>query len=169
MRQQAYQELAKGIWYDIQHSNVVQDALKAGIPMPRTLTKQECLDGEEACSRKLSTRKGHAGGLHQVHLWDCLIHAKDSGNKERCKEILKKIEREGQKSTWRRINRAIDDPSLGAVPFVQQMEHREVVNIYKTEEMNTEIQVTTKKRFDLLMSAPITMTSLWEFLGFLSD
>jgi hypothetical protein len=55
------------------------------------------------------------------------------------------------------------------VPFVQRMEHGEVVNIYETEAMNPEIQVTTEQQFDLSMSAPITMTSLRDRLGFLSD
>jgi hypothetical protein len=68
-----------------------------------------------------------------------------------------------------RINRAIDNPSLGAVPFVQRMEDGQIINIYEVEEMNREIQVTTEKCFDLLMSAPITMSSLRECLGFLSD
>jgi hypothetical protein len=49
------------------------------------------------------------------------------------------------------------------------MEQGEVIDIYDAEEMNQEIQVTTEKRFDLSMSAPITMTSLQERLGFLSD
>ncbi len=35
--------------------------------------------------------------------------------------------------------------------------------------MNCKIQVTTERRFDLSRSAPITMTSLRERLGFLSD
>ncbi len=35
--------------------------------------------------------------------------------------------------------------------------------------MNPEIQVTTEQQFDLSMSAPITMTSLRDRLGFLSD
>jgi hypothetical protein len=55
VRRRAYQELAKGSDWPVQKSNVVRDALKAGIPTPRLLTKQQCLDGEEACSRKLST------------------------------------------------------------------------------------------------------------------
>jgi hypothetical protein len=55
------------------------------------------------------------------------------------------------------------------MPFVQRMEHGEVVDIYKTKAMNLDIQVTTEQRFDLFMSAPITMTSLWDRLGFLSD
>ncbi len=49
------------------------------------------------------------------------------------------------------------------------MEQGEVVDIYKTKAMNLEIQVTTEQRFNLSMSAPITMTSLWDHLGFLSD
>ncbi len=83
--------------------------------------------------------------------------------------ILRTIEREEQKSIWRRINRAINDPSLGAVPFVQRAEQGEIVDIYKTQAMDTEIQEVTEQRFDLSMSAPITMTSLCRQLGFLSD
>jgi hypothetical protein len=49
------------------------------------------------------------------------------------------------------------------------MEQGEVIDIYDEEEMNQEIQVTMEKRFDLSMSAPITMTSLRERLWFLSD
>ncbi len=49
------------------------------------------------------------------------------------------------------------------------MENGQVINIYEVEEMNREIQVTTEKCFDLSMSAPITMSSLRERLGFLSN
>ncbi len=70
---------------------------------------------------------------------------------------------------WNRINRALDKSSLGAIPFVQQTEDGLVVDITDTNEMNREIQTVTEKRFDLLMSAPITMPSLRSHLGFLSD
>jgi hypothetical protein len=93
---------------------------------------------------------------------DCLIQAKDLGNETRCTGILRTIEREEKKTMWHQVNRAINDPSLGAVPFVQRMEHGQVIDIYKAEEMNREIQVTTEKCFDLLMSIIITMTSLWQ-------
>ncbi len=53
--------------------------------------------------------------------------------------------------------------------MVQKMENGEVINITETEEMNKEIQEVTEKRFDLSMSAPITMSLLREKLGFLSD
>jgi hypothetical protein len=109
------------------------------------------------------------GGLRQVHLRDCLICTKSAGNEDKCKGILQTIEREEKKSIWRRINRVVDNPSLGAVPSVQRMEHGEIVDIYETEAMNLEIQVTMEQRFDLSMSAPITMTSLRNRLRFLSN
>ncbi len=70
------------------------------------------------------------------------------------------IEHEEQKSIWKRINRAIDDPRLGAIPSVQRMEGYSVVDITDTKEMNAEIQQVTEQCFDLSMSAPITVLSL---------
>ncbi len=109
------------------------------------------------------------GGLRKVHLRECLIKAQEDGGKARSKGILRTIKREEQKSVWRRINQAIDKPSLGAIPLVQKMKDGEVIDITETEEMNKEIQDVTEKRFDLSMSAPITMSLLHEKLGFLSD
>ena len=169
IRKRAYQELARGCSRPIQRSNVVRDAIKAGIPAPRLLTQQQCLDGVEACARKLTVLKHQAGGLRQVHLRDCLIQAKTTGNESKYRDILRTIEREEQKSIWRKINRAIDEPSLGAVPFVQREVQGNIIDIYETHEMNKEIQAVTEERFDRAMSAPITMTSLRERLGFLSD
>ena len=120
IRKRAYQELARGCGRPLQRSNVVRDAIRAGIPTPRLLTQQQCLDGVEACSRKLMMLKRQSGGLRQVHLRDCLIRAKMAGNDSKHRKILRSIEREEQKSVWRRINRAIDDPSLGAVPFCRE-------------------------------------------------
>jgi hypothetical protein len=72
------------------------------------------------------TLRRQAGGLRHVHLRDCLICTKKAGNNNKYnnkyREILHTIEREVQKSIWRRINQAIDDPSLGAVQFVQRAE-----------------------------------------------
>jgi hypothetical protein len=49
------------------------------------------------------------------------------------------------------------------------MEGLQLVDIKDTNKMNAEIQQVTEQRFDLSMSATITMSSLWEKLGFLSD
>ncbi len=95
-----------------------------------------------------------------MHLWDCLIKAKEDEDEARCKGILPTIKREEQKSIWQRINQAIDKPSLGAIPLVQKMENGEVIEIMEIKEMNKEIQEVTEKRFDLSMSTPITMSLL---------
>ena len=111
--------------------------------------------------------RGQSVGLRKVHLRDSYIRAKETGDEGKCTDILHIIGREEQKSMWRRINRALDKPSLGAIPFIQQMENGQVVDITDTDKMNKEIQTVTEKRFDLSVSAPITMSSLRTRLGFL--
>jgi hypothetical protein len=49
----AYQALARGTTLPIQCSNVIKQALKAGIPNPRLLTQTQCLDGVKACTRQM--------------------------------------------------------------------------------------------------------------------
>jgi hypothetical protein len=113
--------------------------------------------------------RGQSVGLRKVHLRDSYIRAKETGDDGKCTDILHIIGRKEQKSMWRRINRALDKPSLGAIPFVQRMENGKVVDITDTNKMNKEIQTVTEKRFDLSMSIPITMSSLRMHLGFLSN
>ena len=108
-------------------------------------------------------------GLRKLHLHDSYVRAQAAGDETKCRDILRIIGREEEKSMWRRINRALDKPSLGAIPFVQRTEDGLVVDITDTNEMNREIQKVTEKRLDLLISAPITMSSLRSHLGFLSD
>jgi hypothetical protein len=150
-------------------SNVYRDALRCGIPAPRLLSADQCRDGVEACKRRLQLLRGQSVRLRKVHLRDSYIRAKETGDKGKCMDILCIIGREEQKSMWGRINRALDKPSLGAIPFIQRMENGQVVDITDTNEMNKEIQTVTVKWFDLSMSAPITMSSLRTRLGFLSN
>jgi hypothetical protein len=70
---------------------------------------------------------------------------------------------------WRRINWALDDPSLGAIPFVQRIKDGQVIDIHNTVAINTQIQNVMEQRFNLSMSAPITMSLLRDQLGFLSE
>ena len=138
-------------------SNAYWEALQCGIPALCLLSANQCRDGVEACERRLQLLQGQSVGLQKVHLRDSYIRAKKMGNEGKCTDILRIIGREEQKSMWRRINRAIDKPSLGAIPFVQQMENGQVVDITDTDETNNEIQTITEKRLDLSMSTPITM------------
>jgi hypothetical protein len=150
-------------------SNTYWDALHCGIPALSLLNADQCRDGVKACERRLQSLKGQSVGLRKVHLRDSYIRAQEMGDKDKCRDILRIIGREEQKSMWRRVNRALDKPSLGAIPFIQQAEDGLVVDSTDTNEMKREIQTVTKKRFDLSMSAPIMMLSLRSHLGFLSD
>ncbi len=160
-RCRAYQGLLAHLQHKaMQTSNIIRQAIKVGISQPRPLLPDQCLDGIEVCSCKLKGLQTHAHGLRKVHLHNCLIQAQDGSNKERYKEILRTIECKEQKSIWKQINRAMDDPRLGAIPLVQQMEGTEVVDIVETKEMNAEIQRVAEQRFDLSMSTSITMSLL---------
>jgi hypothetical protein len=64
-QRRACQALARGANLPLQCSNVVKQALKAGIPKPRILALLQCLDGVEACTRRMKVLKGQAGGLHR--------------------------------------------------------------------------------------------------------
>jgi hypothetical protein len=105
----------------------------------------------------------------ETYLRNCPIQAQDNEYKEQYKGILRTIEQEEQKSIWKRINRATDDPKLGAIPKVQHMKGLQLVDIEDTEEMNAEIQQVMEQRFDLSMSTTISMSSLQEKLRFILD
>ena len=79
------------------------------------------------------------------------------------------MQREWNRSTWPRINQAVDDPRLGAIKKVQRREFGELVDVTDKDDMESEIQEVTERRFDLAHSAPATMSSLVEKLGYLSD
>jgi hypothetical protein len=152
-RRRAYQ----GLLAPLQHkaprsSNIIWQAIKAGISQLCLLSPDQCLDRIEACYRKLKGLQTHAHGLGKVHLHNCLIQAQDSGDKERYKGILRTIECKEQKYIWKQINRVTNNPRLGAIPLVQQMNGTEVVDIVETKEMNAEIQQVTEQRFNLSMS-----------------
>ena len=143
--------------------------MRCGIPSPHLLNVAQCRDRVKAFERHLQLLKGHSVGLRKVHLRDSYICVQESGDDRKCKDILRIIGHEEQKSMWRRINRALDKPPLGAIPFVQRLENGLVVDVMETDEMNREIHTVTEQRFNISMSAPITMSSLHARLGFLSN
>jgi hypothetical protein len=119
-RHRAYQGLLKVLeGTALNASNTYCNALRCGIPTLRLLDADQCRDGVEVCERRLQLLKGQAVGLRKVHLRDSYVRAQAAGDKTKCRDILRIIGRKEQKSMWRRINRALDKPSLGAIPFVQ--------------------------------------------------
>jgi hypothetical protein len=63
-------------------SNITWQAINAGIPNPRSLLPDQCLDRIEAFSWKLKGLQIHAHGLRKAHLRNCLIQVQDDGDKE---------------------------------------------------------------------------------------
>jgi hypothetical protein len=60
----AYQGLAKLLKGTTRKSsNLFREAIKAGAPSPHLLTRDQCLDGMEACTRRLKVLKAQFGGL----------------------------------------------------------------------------------------------------------
>ena len=133
------------------------------------LTEEQCQDGITCCNRHLAQLKSQAVGLRKVHLQNCLIAAEDARDKERQKAILRVIEREEQKNTWRTIRRVTNEPRLGAITFVQRETHDGIIDITDMEAMCDEIQNVTERRFALAESAPISNSLLLDKVGFLSN
>ena len=150
-------------------SNLVKFAWKMEIEHPKSLTKKQCQDGVRYCKLQLMDLRKNARGLRKVFLRDRLVAAKAIGDEEQCKGVQRTMEQEEQKHMWFTINRSLDDPRLGATMKVQKVVNGEVVEIDNKEAMNAEIQLVTEKRFDLAHSAKITLSSLQEKLGYLSD
>jgi hypothetical protein len=119
-RRRAYQGLMKALEGMARNvSNTYCNALRCGIPTPRLLDADQCRDGVEACERCLQSLKGQAVGLRKVHLRDSHVRTQAVGDETKCRDILRIIGRKEQKSMWRWINKALDKPSLGVIPFVQ--------------------------------------------------
>jgi hypothetical protein len=109
-RRRAYQGLLNVLEQKAHNaSNAYRFALRCGIPSLRLLNAAQCRDGIEACVRRLQSLKGQSMGLRKVHLQDSYICAQESGDNNKCKDILRIIGREEQKSMWLRINRALDN------------------------------------------------------------
>jgi hypothetical protein len=119
-RRRAYQGLLNALeGTACNASKTYHNALCCDIPTPCLLDADQCRDGVEACERRLQSLKGQAVGLRKVHLQDSYVRAQAAGDKTKCRDILCIIGHEEQKSMWRWINRALDKPSLGEIPFVQ--------------------------------------------------
>lgn len=168
-RKWAYQGLARvaqGRCRNI--GNARRRARKAGLDN-HNLTYDQCMDGVKACTAQLHQLKIHASGLRKVHLRNCLINAEDAEDIEKFKGILRVIEREEQRSMWQSIRRVTNEPRLGAITMVQRETEEGIVELTNMDEMCTEIQEVTERRFGLAESAPVTNSSLRQSIGFLAN
>ncbi len=159
-QQEAFVNLKQ--WHErkSRNSNIIQDAVKAGITNPRDLTVEKCVAGIAACKRQLLDLEAKADQLQQEHLGNRYKSAHTLANPQCHKEIEEIIRRKEQKDSWSRIKWATGDPRTGATQKVQKYVNGVKVDVLEALEMNKEIQEVTEKQFDLAHSAAITRSSL---------
>ncbi len=142
------------------NSNIIWDAVKAGITNPRDLTVEKCMAGILACKRQLLDLEAKADQLRQEHLGNRYESVRTLTNPQRRKEIEEIIRHKEQKDSWLHIKWATGDPRTGATQKVQKYVDGMKVDVLEASEMNKEIQEVTEKQFDLAHSVAITRSSL---------
>ncbi len=68
-----------------------------------------------------------------------------------------------------KIQHTTGAPRLGTTPKVQTIVEGKIVDVLEAAEMNKEIQVKTKMRFDLAHSAAVTRLSLRSLVGYCAN
>jgi hypothetical protein len=122
--------------------------------------------GATACQKFIKEHKAQASQLQQEHFFNRYQLATDLQDPVKCARIKEIIKQEEQQNEWQKIVRATGNQQTGAANLVQLMVRDVVVNIVEAKAMNEEIQWVTEWRFDLAQSAPITLLSLRQLIGF---
>ena len=107
-RRQAYESLLKLKDKKIRNkSNCKRAALRCGISKPLTLRRAEILSRLEVCEEKCKYFERHDHRYRRKHLHNRLCVARKKKNKVAEEQILAIIQRERERSFWRRINFAM--------------------------------------------------------------
>jgi hypothetical protein len=69
----------------------------------------------KVCTEKCDYFRKHSKQHRQKHLYQCLEKARESKDDDREKEILAIIQREKDRSFWRRLNYVMGKPRTGLV------------------------------------------------------
>jgi hypothetical protein len=95
--------------------NLKRTAQQCGITNCLSLTTEEVLLRLKTCLKQCNYFRKNGKYYRKKHLYDCLRNAKESNDEKREKEILAIINREKDKSFWRRINYAMGKARGGSV------------------------------------------------------
>ena len=150
-------------------SNIVRRCHRAGIEDPKQLTAEQCREGKRYCRMRMREFKKDSPWMRKQLLEARKQIARAEGRQDDCAGIARVQQREKNVSTWIPINRAVDDPRLGAIRQIHKKEGGRMITVRDKEGMEREIQTVGEHRFDLAHSAPISMSSLIEKMGYLSD
>jgi hypothetical protein len=150
------------------NSHIIREAYKAGVPNPTQLMVAKCIAGAAACRRRLKELEARADQLRREHLGTRYELARTLENPKQRKEIKAVIKQEDLQHSWLAIQRATEEPRMGATPKVWKYDGK-LVNVLKATEMNREIQIKTEMRFNLAHSAAIARSSLQQLVGYCAN
>jgi hypothetical protein len=115
-RSQVYQSLLRYHNGHIRNcENLKRIARHCAIPNCFAITVEEVSLCLKVCTEKCNYFRKHGKQYQQKHLYQCLEKARESEDDNREKEILAIIQREKDRSFWRRLNYLMGKPRAGSV------------------------------------------------------
>jgi hypothetical protein len=95
--------------------NLKRTARRCGITNCFAITVEEVTLCLKACAEKCKYFQKYGKEYQRKHLYQCLERAREHKDDNREKEILAMIQREKDRSFWRRVNYIMGKPHAGAV------------------------------------------------------
>ena len=144
--------------------NLKRTARRCGILQCFSISIEDILQRIKVCIKQCDYFRKHGQQYWRKHLYKCLQNAKDAEDDLKEKEVLAIIQREKDRSFWRRINYVMGKPHGGSVRRVltEDGDEEGTLSEHLTEESVTEAIFTNihRKRFFLAEAAPICSGAL---------
>ena len=171
-RRQAYEALLRQLQNNVRNwSNLRRFAQRCGIKKPFQLKKEEIKQRLQVCEERCQFFERYGHRFRRKHLQNRLSVARAKKNRKAEEQILAIIQREKERSFWRRLNYAMAKQSGKSVTRVQVQERdgsvREAAT--KREVEGTLFQEIHGKRFYLAEQAPICKGRLRGEFGYMAD
>ena len=150
--------------------NLKRAARRCGITNPLGKSLIEIRAGLKECKKRCNYFRKHGQAYRRRHLKDCLSKAREAGQEATEKRILEIIDREKQRSYWRRLNFAMSKPRGRSVRIVSdETEDGDVIeHIGQTAVEQAIWNGIHHKRFHLAEQAPICQGTMREQFGYLA-
>ena len=171
-RRQVYVSLLRRLEGKIRNrSNLRRSAQRCGIAKPLRLTKGEILQRLRICEEKCKYFARHGHRYRREHLMKRLSVAKERHNREAEEKILAIIQREKERSFWRRMRFALSKRKGRSVTMVQREEADGRIEEARTQD-EVEHMIWEEihgKRFYLAEQAPICKGRLRQEFGYMAN
>lgn len=171
-RRQAYEGLLRRLHDKVRNwSNLRRFAQRCGIQKPFQLKKNEIKQRLEVCEEKCQYFERHGHRFRRKHLKNRLAVARAKKNTKAEEQILAIIQREKERSFWRRLNYTMGRRTGKSVTRVQVEEGNGSVYEVSTkrEVEGTLFKEIHGKRFYLAEQAPICKGRLRGEFGYMAD